>query len=139
MGFDLYYSFLSSKSYATSHFFSLQSEGRGPCLQHALATINRVLEKHPEHAFALFRKGELLLQLPDCLDEALRIALTLYELAPNEAKANLLLGRVYRKQGDTTQAQQFYNNALGLDPKDTPSLKYEADRLQTSGDSDEFF
>eukprot|EP01061_Rhynchopus_euleeides_P019950 TRINITY_DN32698_c0_g2_i1.p1 TRINITY_DN32698_c0_g2~~TRINITY_DN32698_c0_g2_i1.p1 ORF type:complete len:588 (+),score=173.95 TRINITY_DN32698_c0_g2_i1:193-1956(+) len=117
---------------------ALMAEGRGHCLRDALATINRVLEKQPTHAFALLRKGELLMQqIPERLEEARDIALTLYELAPNEAKANLLLGRVYRRLGDVTKAQQYYNNALVLDPRDTPALKYEADRLQDSGDSDD--
>ena len=97
------------------------------------------MQAEPNHEIALLRKGELLLQTTDTRSgtlEAEQVALQLYELAPHEAQVSLLLGRVYRRLGNNTKAQQHYNDALGLDPKDTPALRYEVERLDDGGESD---
>eukprot|EP00754_Rhynchopus_humris_P040569 Rhum_TRINITY_DN2362_c0_g1::Rhum_TRINITY_DN2362_c0_g1_i1::g.6982::m.6982/K03350/APC3, CDC27; anaphase-promoting complex subunit 3 len=118
---------------------ALTNEGKSGCRARALETINRILQAEPNHEIALLRKGELLLQTTDTRSgtlEAEQVALQLYELAPHEAQVSLLLGRVYRRLGNNTKAQQYYNDALGLDPKDTPALRYEVERLDDGGESD---
>ncbi|KAJ9453651.1 Cell division cycle protein 27-like protein B [Diplonema papillatum] len=115
---------------------SLMEERHPSCLEYALTTIERVLQKQPTHPLATLRKGEILLKCGQ-LEKAKAVAHGLLERAPREAKVNLLLGRIYRKVGDRVRALQYLNLAHGLDPKDTPAVKAEIERFHEGEDSGE--
>eukprot|EP01059_Diplonema_ambulator_P034946 TRINITY_DN8081_c1_g1_i1.p1 TRINITY_DN8081_c1_g1~~TRINITY_DN8081_c1_g1_i1.p1 ORF type:complete len:444 (+),score=78.10 TRINITY_DN8081_c1_g1_i1:66-1397(+) len=113
---------------------ALTEEPTPACQELALATVNRVLVHQPNHSLARLRKGEILLGM-NRLHEAKEVAIGLLESCPKESKVNLLLGRVYRRMGEKIKALQYFNSALGLDPKDTPAVRYEVEKYQDGLDS----
>ena len=113
-----------------------QEEVNPGCVDKAFTVVNRVLEKHPDHALARLRQGEILLKRGR-LNAAKEVAISLLGTAPREPKVNLLLARVYKKLGDRSKALQYFTFALGLKPRDSAVIKLELDRYQEGAGEDE--
>jgi tetratricopeptide (TPR) repeat protein len=69
----------------------------------------------------------LLLMAAEFYEAAAACYLTAQSLVPDEARWPYYLGHLYRLQGESAKASQFFSRALDLQPADTPTLIWLAE------------
>ena len=87
----------------------------------ALAAYEKALALDPAAAFIAGEAAELALQLDD-RERAEKWARKRLELAPNDAKSRVILGRVLWTRGDLEGAQAEFERALKADPSSAETL-----------------
>ncbi|MFI5346257.1 MAG: tetratricopeptide repeat protein [Elusimicrobiota bacterium] len=87
----------------------------------ALAAYEKAMSLDPSAAFIAGEAAELALQLED-RDRAEKWARKRLELAPNDAKSRVILGRVLWTRGDTERAEAEFEKALQDDPSSADTL-----------------
>ncbi|MDE2141951.1 MAG: tetratricopeptide repeat protein [Elusimicrobia bacterium] len=87
----------------------------------ALAAYEKALSLDPSAAFIAGEAAELALQLDD-RDGAEKWARKRLELAPNDAKSRVILGRVLWTRGDVAGAEGEFEKALADDPSSADTL-----------------
>ncbi len=87
----------------------------------ALTAYERAMSLDPSAAFIAGEAAELALQLED-RDRAEKWARKRLELAPNDARSRVILGRVLWTRGDTDGAEAEFEKALKDDPASSDTL-----------------
>lgn len=87
----------------------------------ALAAYEKALSIDPSSAFVAGEAANLALELQD-LDRAEKWARRRLELAPNDARSRVILGRVLWARGDPAGAEIEYEQALKSDPSSEETL-----------------
>ena len=87
----------------------------------ALAAYEKALALDPSSAFIAGEAAGLALELQD-LDRAEKWARLRLELAPNDARSRVILGRVLWARGDSAGAEVEYEQALKSDPASEDTL-----------------
>jgi tetratricopeptide (TPR) repeat protein len=87
----------------------------------ALASYEKALAIDPSSAFIAGEAANLALELQD-LDRAEKWARRRLELAPNDARSRVILGRVLWARGDAAGAEVEYEQALKTDPTSEDTL-----------------
>lgn len=88
---------------------------RGGSDAEALAAYEKALELDPAAAFIAGEAAELALRLED-RGRAEKWARRRLELAPNDARSRVILGRVLWARGDVEKAEEQFQKALRTDP-----------------------
>lgn len=87
----------------------------------ALSAYEKAMSLDPSAAFIAGEAAELALQLED-RDRAEKWARKRLELAPNDARSRVILGRVLWTRGDTEGAEVEFEKALQVDPASADTL-----------------
>lgn len=87
----------------------------------ALAAYEKAMALDPSAAFIAGEAAELALQLKE-QDRAEKWARKRLELAPNDAKSRVILGRVLWTRGDSDGAEAEFEKALQADPSSADTL-----------------
>ena len=66
--------------------------------------------------------------------DSLHILEELKRLVPKEAPIPVMMGKIYKKQGNKAKALAAFNEALELDPKDTNMVKTLIEKLHQADD-----
>ncbi|KAB7495212.1 Cell division cycle protein 27-like protein [Armadillidium nasatum] len=91
----------------------------------ALATLSKALSIDPCNPLCKYHRASILHAM-DRYQEALEELLQLKEIIPKEANVYFLLGKVYKRLGDTHLALMNFSWAMDLDPKDANNQFKEA-------------
>jgi len=94
----------------------------------ALNCLDMAFSLDPANPQARFQRASVLISL-DRYEEALDELISVRDHAPREAAVHFLIGKVYKRLGDTEQAMRSFVTALDLDPKDNNLIKAAIDRL----------
>lgn len=87
----------------------------------------------PDNAFYYAAKGELLMGLPNCMDEAISCFVSASRYDPANVKLHFLLGRLLEEKGDNAEAAEHLKQAVALDKTD-PDAFYRLARLLFSAE-----
>ncbi|XP_077997819.1 cell division cycle protein 27 homolog [Glandiceps talaboti] len=91
----------------------------------ALTTLDTALKANPSHALCKFHKASILFAT-ERYQEALNELEELKEIVPTESLVYFLLGKVFKKLGQTHLALMNFSWAMDLDPKGTNNQIKEA-------------
>ncbi len=98
-------------------------DGRGQALmlqgkfEEAMLDFDRAIELKPNLSIAYANRSLTRIAMDD-IDGAERDARRAYELDEDSVAAQLVLGRVYAREGDTATALQWFDTAVETDPED---------------------
>ncbi|XP_002739953.1 cell division cycle protein 27 homolog [Saccoglossus kowalevskii] len=102
----------------------------------ALSTLNIALKSNPKNALCKFHKASILFAT-EKYQEALNELEELKEIVPKESLVYFLLGKVYKKLGQTHLALMNFSWAMDLDPKGTNNqIKEAIDKRYLPDDDD---
>ena len=90
----------------------------------------------PKNPLARFQKAQVLLSM-DEYEPALAELTTLVEMAPKEGSVYFVLGRVYKKLGQSSKAMVNLTRALDLSPKDAQQIKAAILNLEREDNGEE--
>jgi len=110
----------SSQQAQTEYLRGTLLERRGAYAD-ALAAYEKALTIDPSSAFIAGEAANLALELQD-LDRAEKWARVRLDLAPNDARSRVILGRVLWARGDAAGAEIEYEQALKSDPTSEDTL-----------------
>ena len=94
----------------------------------ALSALDIAYQLDPANPQARYQRAAVLMSL-DRWEEALEELMNVRDHAPREAAVHYLIGKVFKKLGDTEGAMRAFVTALDLDPKDNNLIKAAIDRL----------
>jgi tetratricopeptide (TPR) repeat protein len=109
-----------SRQAQTEYLRGTLLERRGAYAE-ALAAYEKAMSLDPSAAFIAGEAAELALQLED-RERAEKWARKRLELAPNDAKSRVILGRVLWTRGDSSAAEAEFEKALVDDPSSDDTL-----------------
>jgi Tfp pilus assembly protein PilF len=79
--------------------------------------INHVLEKEPENIEALYLSAGLLANEKENIDQIKAVYLKILDIDPKQAKAHVILARLYGNQKDLKSAEASLKKAVNIDPE----------------------
>jgi anaphase-promoting complex subunit 3 len=94
----------------------------------ALEVLDYAMVLDIDNPQARFQRAAVLISLErhgEALDELIKVR----DHAPREAAVHFLIGKVYKKLGNTEAAMRSFVTALDLDPKDNNAIKGAIERL----------
>lgn len=95
----------------------------GKNIEEAEKRVVQVLEKEPENIDALYLQGGILTHKKEPLDKIEENYLKILKIDGNQAKALLLLARLYNFQGKFTEAEDSLKNAIQIQPENKDTYK----------------
>ena len=98
--------------------------------------LSNAISIDPRNPLARFQKAQVLLS-NDEYELALSELKQLVEMAPKEGSVYFVLGKVYKKLGDQSQAMLHLTRALDLSPKDAQQIKAAILNLEREDNADE--
>lgn len=102
----------------------------------AVRDFNVAIQLDPMNADLYVRRARANEQL-DRIDDALRDLRFAYDLKPDAVRTLLYLGDVYAKVGKTSQAVDYYDRALEIQPKYDDAYAHKADVLSNLNQEEE--
>jgi anaphase-promoting complex subunit 3 len=102
----------------------------------ALEMLSNAIAIDRKNPLARFQKAQVLIALEQ-YDGALIELRTLVEVAPKEGSVYFVLGKVYKKLGQPSQAMVNLTRALDLSPKDAQQIKAAILNLEREDNADE--
>jgi tetratricopeptide (TPR) repeat protein len=93
-----------------------QQQGR---IDEAISILDKVIEREPRNAFALFYRGSIMMRrpLPD-LNGAIRDLVAVRDLVPSNVESRRQLATAYRMRGDMDEAARTIESAIRITPND---------------------
>eukprot|EP01133_Synstelium_polycarpum_P013723 gene13723-16182_t len=101
----------------------------------ALDMLERALDVQPRNTLAKFKKASILYTLEQ-YELALQELEEFKELAPKETPVYILMGRVYKRLGQTDKALDSLTTALDMDHKNSNYIRSIIDKLHIDDDND---
>jgi len=95
----------------------------GKNIEEAEKRVSRVLEKEPDNIDALYLQGGILTQKKEPLDKIEKNYLRILEIDNTQAKALLLLARLYNFQKEFVKAEDSLKKAIQIQPENKDTYK----------------